>query len=774
MDDRQREQLRVAAVMKMINRRLNVLTDQKGGVTEGIVELRKNFWEDVTVNFDEADDIYETQASIKQQAELLSERERRHGQMSRAYRLLLRLRDVPYFGRIDFKATAEKQVLPVYIGTGSLMDDKDEQFLIYDWRAPIASMYYDFAPGEDAHYETVDGTVSGTITLKRQYIIRGGQLEGMFDTGVTIGDMLLRKMLGNKASLHMKSIVATIQKEQNQVIRDEQTRYLIVQGAAGSGKTSAALQRAAFLLYRNRKTLHTDNMLLFSPNPLFSHFIAAVLPELGEENVVQTTYHDFIRRRMGSFLQMESPFTQTETHLREPDEEVSALYRETIRFKASTAFGQLIDNWLEQLKSEGMAFRSITFRGQTIVSAQTIAKRFYAGGTQRALTDRLEDMRDWLLRRIAVFAKKERGADWVLEETELLESSDYASTFEQLQAKKQFSEETFDDYAREEEWLRRIVVNRRIKPLRRRIKMLAFVNTEKIYSELFYMAHARDSLPAHWQQICLSTRRRFEEGDCPWEDATPYLYLKEKICGRAADSHMRHLIIDEAQDYSPMQLTYLRFAFPKCNMTVLGDSNQAVLAQSFGQETMLSETLYDRKDMKKLDLQRSYRATQEIVEFSRSFVPGGEAIQPFARSGPLPELIETVPERKLLFLSERVSDCRSRGLQSIALIGKTMTACIKLYGQLSPHLNMQLITDETAQYDQGVVLIPAYLAKGIEFDAVIVFDATADSYARDYERTIFYTACTRAMHELTLLADAQPSPFMNDVSADKYVCRVYK
>ncbi|WP_332238184.1 RNA polymerase recycling motor HelD [Sporolactobacillus sp. KGMB 08714] len=767
-NERKKEQNRINEVVDVISSKISGITGEKGAVRKGIVDLRQNFWEDVTVNLDEMDDVYETQASIKQQAELLSERERRHGQMDRELKTLYRLQDSPYFGRIDFQEEGEQKTEPLYIGIGSLMDARNEKFLIYDWRAPISSMYYDYAPGP-AKFDSIDGEIKGEMKLKRQFIIRRGQIDGMFDTGLTIGDGLLQAMLGGRASTHMKSIVATIQKEQNQIIRNETDRYLIVQGAAGSGKTSAALQRVAFLLYRYRKTLRSDNMLLFSPNPLFSSFISTVLPELGEENVRQTTFKDFIEEKIGRDLQLENPFDQTEACLTMEESEAYRARTEGIRFKASLAYKRLLDRWLERLKFGGMIFRDIVFRDETIVSGKAIKRFFYSLPREQSILNRMEDVRDWLLRRIAVFVKEERRKDWVLEEGELLDKSDYAEIFQKLQQERQFSEETFDDYDREEQMLRKVVMNRRIKPIRRRIKQLEFVNSQKVYCEIFYHDHDDECVPEHWTAICRATRMRFEEGDCPWEDAVPYLYLKEKLQGRKGNQEIRHLIIDEAQDYSPVQLAYLQAAFPRSRMTILGDLNQAVYAQSFAEETMLSENLYNRAEVKKLTLLRSYRSTKEIMDFSRHLVPGGDQIEPFERSGKLPEWVAIRDGRKEAVILDRIASFKNAGFETFALIGKTMKECQAIYARLKNKISVRLVTQATYQFDKGFIIIPAYLAKGIEFDAVIVNDASAANFHRPNERTIFYTACTRAMHELVLLSSGEATHFLNGVPKDKYV-----
>ena len=256
-EERKFEEKRIEKVKKEIERQLNTITSYSGDLKTDVVHLRKTFWDDVTVNIENDEDAVETLASIKQQAEMLSERERTHGQLHKRFKTLSRLKDAPYFGRIDFREDGEKDKDIVYLGISSLMDEKQENFLIYDWRAPISSLYYDYSPGY-AKYETVEGSIEGSMLLKRQFITKNGRITSMFDTGVTIGDELLKEVLGNNASTHMKTIVATIQKEQNALIRNEKSRYLIVQGAAGSGKTSAALQRVAYLLYRHLHDLTAE------------------------------------------------------------------------------------------------------------------------------------------------------------------------------------------------------------------------------------------------------------------------------------------------------------------------------------------------------------------------------------------------------------------------------------------------------------------------------------------------------------------------------------
>lgn len=251
-EEQHRLKLVLNEVRKLIERSEELSEQRQSTVTEA----RKDFWDDITVNLANPDDIMETYTSITQQSMMLAGQERslQHAENTR-YRLL-RMYNSPYFGRIDFTEKGSYGTEKIYIGIASVLDEQTQTYWVYDWRAPVSSLFYDYSPGP-ANYETPMGTISGTLDLKRQFMIRGGEIKAMFNTGITIGDEVLQHILGQRTDDHMKSIVATIQKEQNQIIRDDRHRVLIVQGAAGSGKTSVALQRVAYLLYKHRQTLNS-------------------------------------------------------------------------------------------------------------------------------------------------------------------------------------------------------------------------------------------------------------------------------------------------------------------------------------------------------------------------------------------------------------------------------------------------------------------------------------------------------------------------------------
>lgn len=770
------EQQRVDRVVDEIEKRIVVLQQSVSEKKSDIVDIRKHFWDDVKLNFDEPDEAVETAMSIKQQAEVLSERERSHRHSYNQLRTLTRLKESPYFGRIDFTEQGEQDADRIYVGIASFLDENDEEFLVYDWRAPVSSLYYDYSPGP-AQYETPGGTVAGTMELKRQYIIRGGRIHSMFDTGVTIGDELLQEVLGKQANTQMKSIVATIQKEQNRIIRNEQSRLVVVQGAAGSGKTSAALQRVAYLLYRYRGTLQAEQIVLFSPNPMFNSYVSTVLPELGEENMQQTTFQEFLEHRLGETFRLEDPFTQMEYALTAMDEPGYEARVEGIRYKAGLDFMHIIDRYVALLGQEGMIFQDVKFRGKVLISAERIKEQFYASDSSLPIPNRMQLLVEWLLKQLKKRERLERTEAWVEDEIELFDQEAYLEVYEKLQSKKRFTEDTFDDFERERKLLAAIVVQERFKPLRLHVKRMGFVNVPAIYRQLFaepkYVSRlaSDDNLPQHWAEICTQTAEKLNRSELAYEDATPYLYLKERIEGFQTNSSVRHVFIDEAQDYSPFQFAFIKRLFPGSKMTVLGDLNQAIYTHNDPRTDFapLSE-LYGDEQAETFILTRSYRSTRQIVEFTRGLISGGEAIEPFNREGGKPTLTQATDTNDLAVkVVRRIRELREAGHETIAVICKTARESKEAYEALQGDVPLRLIGKGTASFEAGTLVIPAYLAKGVEFDAVIIYNGSEEQYGRESERKLFYTACTRAMHALHVYFVGQMSPFISSVSPDTYI-----
>jgi len=765
------EQERVDKVVFEIDKQI---TDLKGDVSERkseIIAFRRNFWEDVSVNVDDAG----TYASLKQQTEVLSERERTYRHAHKTMKTLMRLKRSPYFGRVDFLEACDSESSQVYLGIASLFDEDGIQFLVHDWRAPISNLYYDYSPGP-AQYEAPSGVITGEMTVKRQYMIRDAQITSMFDTSVTIGDELLQEVLGKQSNSQMKSIVATIQREQNLIIRNVSSQLLVVQGAAGSGKTSAALQRVAYLLYRYRDTLRADQVVLFSPNQMFNSYVSTVLPELGEENMEQTTFQEYLVHRLGETFLFEDPFNQMEYTLEAVDEAGYVERIEGIQFKASVEFMQLIDRYIAHLGREGMLFRDVTFRDEVLVPAERIKEKFYTYESTLRLPNRMALLTEWLLQELKIKATKEMAKLWVEEEIELLDKEEYMWAFKELQKKQHFAGNTFDDDSSERSLLAQKIVDVYFKPVRLGIQQFRYVNIPLIYRQLFddpkfaSQITGNNKLPNCWYEICESTIKQLDQSGMYYEDATPFLYLTECIEGFQTNNTVRHVFIDEAQDFSTFQFFFIKRLFPRSKMTVLGDWNQRIFIHDMASASLGTlNALYGEKDTEIITLTRSYRSTQQIIEFTRALIEGGSAIEPFNRDGNKPTLKQADDLEGLISkVVDSIHDLQAAGHRTIAVICKTAKESSETYDTLKDMVKVRLIEKETTSFQAGILVIPAYLAKGVEFDAVIIFDASNMKYGRESERKLFYTACTRAMHDLHVCFQGEMNPFILSAPTQTY------
>ncbi|MFG6496407.1 RNA polymerase recycling motor HelD [Fictibacillus sp. UD] len=761
--EQQNEQKRVDKVIHKLSDATAKLENHLGGKLADVVQIRKNFWSDVTVNLDDVDDAIETAASIKQQSELLSEIERSHTSAKARLKTYEKLKRSPYFGRIDFKEADEAETENVYIGIASYYDELTSSFLVHDWRAPISSLYYDHSLGT-ADFRAPSGIITGELELKRQFIIKNGEIKGMFDTGEAIGDDLLQQVLGNQANTQMKSIVATIQKEQNAIIRNTSSDLLVVQGAAGCGKTSAALQRVAYLLYRDRETLQSHHIVLFSPNNMFNSYVANVLPELGEENMEQTTFQAYIDHHLAKDFSVETPFEQMEDLLSGSGESSRI---NGIKFKASVDFLDEIHRYVDKLSTSGMQFLDIRFRDRVVIRAKQISEFFYSLDQRETVPYRMKKTSVWILEELKKIERRERKKPWVEKEIQLLDKNVYTKLYEKLQERNQYGADSFNDLQSEQKVLSAYVTRIAFKPVREKVEQFAFLDVKSLYAKLFQKNNKLIDNLDTWIDICNQTLFNLKQNHLANEDATPFLYVKELLIGFQSNAAVRHVFIDEAQDFSLFQFAFIQRIFPRANLTVLGDLNQSIYAHASDESFSRLKKLLDKKKPETITLSRSYRSTKEIVEFTKSLLHDGSTIIPFNRSGEKPSVVAVESDKSHVDQVQKlVSRWLNEGHETVAVICRSAKESKKVYESLKGTMDVRLMIDEDAAFQRGVIVIPSYLAKGIEFDAVAIFDASG--YQNERERKLFYTVCTRAMHELTVFYSGKPCPFIEEASESLY------
>jgi DNA helicase-2/ATP-dependent DNA helicase PcrA len=592
-------------------------------------------------------------------------------------RKLLKLSQSPYFGRLDFTPRG-KASTPVYIGVHSFLDEQQRQNLIYDWRAPISSMFYDYELGE-ATYSTPTGTVQGTIDLKRQYKIRDGQLEFVLENDVNIHDDVLQRELAKSSDDKLKNIVATIQRDQNAVIRNETASVMVIQGVAGSGKTSIALHRIAFLLYRYRDTIAAKDILIISPNKVFADYISNVLPELGEEHIPELGMEELAADLLENKYPFQSFFKQVSALLENPD----PAFVERIQFKSSGEFLRQLNQYL--LHVENNYFTGSELRvGRIVVPLSFILARFKAYH------------RVPLLKRFPLVAQDVR--------THVRDATDRKLTGQE-----------------------KATIGEAVP------RMFKFTQVLDFYRD-FYRWAGRPEL------------FRYEPGQrLEYADVFALIYLRLRLEGITAYEHVKHLVIDEMQDYTPVHYAVLARLF-SCRKTILGDVNQTVnLYSASSAETI--ERVFPQAEVVKLH--RSYRSTIEITTFAQRITPNPDLI-PLERHGREPAIQRfDSPGEELQAIQQLVTTFQSGENQSLGIICKTWRQATQVQQALQ-NFDVQLLTAESTTFKEGVIITTAYLAKGLEFDEVIVPFASAHTYATVVDRGMLYVACTRAMHQLTL------------------------
>lgn len=748
---RDAEERRLARTLAEVRRQLERLRALIRERRDQVVETRTFMWQELPNIPRDWDEIIE----FTQHRELLGQQERDYVLYRDMIPRLERMENSPYFGRIDFVEAGSSRRAVYYIGIAALVEEATGEHLVYDWRAPVSSMFYDFEPGP-AHYTAAGGKIHGELLLKRQYRIQRGRLEYLFDTDLKIDDDILQDMLGKNVDRRMRAIVQSIQREQNRVIRDEAHRLLIVQGPAGSGKTSIALHRVAYFLYRYRGALSSENIAVLSPNEIFTDYISGVLPELGEENMRQFTLPEIAAKLLP--VPPEGLADQLERLLTSQPPKGSP-WVEGIAFKGSPQFLEILNRYVKRLESGAeLPLSDIEYRGQKVIDRGEMLRLVRDTYSYLPYVKRLEK----LARRILYLI-------------EPLQQQRLQEVRAQLEADPDNTRATRAEIRR----MSRAIVQGELQPLHDRLQQLATIDTLALYLELFRRPEllkelAGDlELPAAIDAIARATRARLENGEIAYEDVAPLLYLKAALGEAEGFDEIRHVVVDEVQDYSAVHFAAMRRLFSKATFTLLGDVNQAIHpylhAPDF--ETILKIFAEPRSHVVRLT--KSYRNTRQIAAFAKGILTGGsepaEAIEPIERDGPLPLLIRVQDEQGLLkAAAESIRRLQEAGCETIAVICRTAAESRAVYDALSAVTPLWLVTKDDRAFRGGTLVIPSYLAKGLEFDGVVVYDAGAGTYHSEAERKLLYTVCTRALHHLVLGCLGEPSPLLAAVDPQLY------
>ena len=610
-------------------------------------------------------------------------------------------------------------------------------------------------------YNSPEGEITVDMTKKRQFMIKDGKIESMFDTNESIGDQMLLEVLSEKSSTQMKSIVTTIQQEQNKIIRNTSADLLFVQGAAGSGKTSAILQRIAYLLYRYRGNLTSSDVIMFSPNQLFNDYIKNILPEMGEQNMVQMTYWQFVSRRLPG-MEVESLFKQFEDQ--NSDTNISA-------FKDSVNFFNLVTRYAKHLNKRGMIFKNVYFRDKKkpYFDKEKIKDIYYSFNENYKLANRIDATREELIKMLNRKIAPEVKKNWVMQAIEGLSRDELNELYDR-------PDQEFSSEKEEEKFLGRKIVVKALKPVSNKINHNQFINMRAQYLSFLRAVPKMTDLSKwniseeDWQKHIEEVKENFKKHHIYMNDVSAYLYLYDLITGRRTDYEMRYAFIDEIQDYTPFQLAYLKYNFPRAKFTMLGDLNQAIFTKDESRSLLKQISgLFDPKKTDVVQLTKSYRSTKEITDFTKQILRQGEKIEAFNRRGPKPALWGRSTEQEAIEALVKILDKNNENQRTTAVITKDLASAKQVAEQLKQKgEKATLIATANQRLVPGTLVVPSYLAKGLEFDAVVMWDASKENYHKVDETQLVYTITSRAMYELDIIYIGEKSPLL-DVDSDTYV-----
>lgn len=684
-----REESYLDMVLKVLQQKIKEIGVKMAGNEKDIENMQDYFWENYA-EFDEYGyENYDNNNALKS-------RMQEQGEYAKQLLRYERMLDTPYFGRVDFCYEGEEEPETYYIGITNLAGGRAQEPYVFDWRAPVSGLFYEYDKGA-AEFTAPAGVMTGEITTKKQYKIKKGKLVYILENDMNIDDEILQQALSEHADASLKSIVTTIQKEQNRIIRDREHRILAVQGCAGSGKTSVALHRIAYLLYHNRKNLTAAQILILSPNSIFADYIARILPELGEENICEMTLDDFAFRSLQEYGEAEDRYDELEKllHDGEPEEYFAARSlkpsTDEAAYKQTRAYVEELDGFILSLEWELMDIKDFRYKKMRMDEGE-ISRLFY---------EKLAD--------VPILTRMEKIGEYLID-----------------------TEETLRNKNMQEEEKQEI--------LERLNRMYETRDLRKLYNR-FLEETGREKMDT-------------SDGILRYEDVYPLLYLKYALQEPPKRRGVKHLVIDEMQDYSYLQYVLIEKLFD-CPMTILGDKVQTMAGER--QDVLRFLPGIFGKEVHCVYLNKSYRSTSEIMEFANRLA-NEEEVQAIERHGEVPrtKCFETRDGMLTGMAEDIMTYAASEDMLAVLCLdadsaGKAAKELRGKFEELqedSQGPEVTLLTKDSMRLRKGISVMPFYLAKGLEFDAVFVPDL--QNYRTPLHTQALYINATRALHILKL------------------------
>ncbi|MHC5217668.1 HelD family protein [Enterococcus sp. LJL128] len=665
--------------------------------------------EDIRLNFDSYSDNLDTFSMIELKNREIDQMNIRLQSAENELKRVEALLKSPYFGKISVDYLDEEPLENFYIGISGFTNDAEES-RIYDWRSPISELFYNNELG-DSSYSVNERTIPVAIKGRRQFIIDRDQLIKYFDTSIAIQDDVLLEALENNSEGYMADITATIQKEQNAIIRDTTSPVILVNGIAGSGKTSTIMQRVAYLLYQLRQKITSDNILILSPNNQFIDYVSKVLPALGEKNPLNLTMLQFVQNYAAAELENEEElFDRISSHT------VDAQTKQL----RSQAFTNFVKNADSLLLAQPDFFTELSYRGKAVISKEKLTELYNETPSYSKLIDKLQSVKKSLSsyweRRLIKQARSPKIQNQIL------------SLSEELQ-KKYFGELISDDSEDSIFRYGKKLLQKKYAAIGRAIRQNRWINKEQIFQTVYTSYSNEKFLPQH------SGRLTLDEG-------TAFLLVEHLLIEKIDVPQMQFLLIDEVQDYTQVQLDLLIELFPKTEFTMVGDENQAIFNSTTPFEQIQELFNAENKAVQRYDLLSSYRSSGAITKTFGQFASEDTkmTIVPVRKDGQAPQLHSFKNQEEFLKLCKKLLE-ETNG-EDLTIITKTE--------QETESLKADFENNSVDNDTERITIVPISLSKGLEFDHVLIYDISEEKYHSERDKKILYTAISRAMQSVYL------------------------
>ena len=687
------EKNKLEEVLNILNVEILNYIAKRKYIKEYIVESRKRALDEYKDDEDKCIEYFDHETYVKEEA---------YKTIDKKLKEFTILKKSPYFGKVTF-CEEDMGVNDIYIGRFGVMKENGYEPVIIDWRAPVASLFYKGTLGETS-YATPEGDEKVDILGRRQLVIKKGELKGLFDSAIDVKDEILQMVLAKNASQNLQDIVMTIQKEQDEIIRAPKDKVIVVNGVAGSGKTTIALHRVSYLLYNFRKQFG-DKVLIFGPNDIFMDYISEVLPSLGENNVLEQTFENFALKEININYEIKGPAYYVEESIK-GNETVKNEYI----YKNSEAFLKFLDEKINELNNSYFKIQNVTFFNEEIASVEEINELFNKYYINMPLFRRSEK-----IKRILTSKIKDKRDEYVRKLNKDIKTKIQSLSKEQYEIEKNNIE--FNRKIRIREIIREV--------MNARDRLDSFINHPDI-TELYKLITNSDEIG--------------------YVDLAGILYLKIKLEGAKYKKEIKHIVIDEAQDYSIVQFKVIK-ALTSCNSyTIVGDKNQRLIKVDNEPAMLNLNKVFHEENIMTYELLKSYRSTKQIMDYASSFLED-KKIVPLVREGDEVLVEKTENEQdKIDTILSLIEDYEDEGFESIAVIVQDIDELKKVSSMIKDKIKIVTFDSDDIIYNGGKVIIPSYYAKGLEFDGVIIVEDD-----KEMDGLIKYIMCTRALHRLSIV-----------------------